>query len=156
MWRRKNLPHFTIRWSESDVVIIRRSRLPSTKCLGLAGHAYIALTHYTYNIKPLRTTHTLSLSHSLSFSLPLETNDEEKPHGLLRNLPPAGLKITPFAVSSRSHRRSQTQRGRRKRIQPTQRARRGQRREEHRQVLPLREPRRLCLSNQLARRLHEL
>ncbi|CAM9337784.1 unnamed protein product [Ectocarpus sp. 8 AP-2014] len=71
-------------------------------------------------------------------------------------MPPASLQITPSTISTRIHRRSQTEFYHRKRVQSEKHTRRGQRRQEHRQVLPLRQPCRLRLSRQLARRLHEL
>ncbi|CAN0246005.1 unnamed protein product [Ectocarpus sp. 6 AP-2014] len=71
-------------------------------------------------------------------------------------MPPASLQITPFTVSARIHRRSQTEFYHRERVQSEKHTRRGQRHQEHRQVPPLRQPCRLRLSRQLARRLHEL
>ncbi|CAN0530831.1 unnamed protein product [Ectocarpus sp. 12 AP-2014] len=71
-------------------------------------------------------------------------------------MPPASLQITPFAVSTRIHRRSQTEFYRGKRVQSEQHTRRGQRHQEHRQVPSVRQPCCLRLSRQLAGRLHEL
>ncbi|CAN0560021.1 unnamed protein product [Ectocarpus sp. 12 AP-2014] len=71
-------------------------------------------------------------------------------------MPPASLQITPFTVSTRIYRRSQTEFYRRKRVQSEQHTRRGQRHQEHRQVPSVRQPCGLRLSRQLAGRLREL